>query len=135
MNRGINVILRFFHDVYEMNVLVYRAGHVLLSVRLSIYFNLRTAGRILIKFGMGIMTLDRIPNLYILISYNQMCLHDGYTNLWGGSLLIQDPEITYDKKSLKNMLLLLRCILYVRQQNGGCTCVKSIFSFLLDKDN
>jgi hypothetical protein len=49
-------------DVHEINA--YGFCYVSLSVPLSTYFNSRTAGMILIKFGMDIVPLGATPNSY-----------------------------------------------------------------------
>jgi hypothetical protein len=51
-------------DVREMNA--YRTD----SVRLSICFNSRATGRILIKIDMNVMPLKPTPDSYFLVSYN-----------------------------------------------------------------
>jgi hypothetical protein len=51
------VVVHSLHDMCEINA--YRVGHVSLSC-----FNLRTTGQILMKFDMGIITLEAIPNSY-----------------------------------------------------------------------
>jgi hypothetical protein len=55
-----------------------------MSVCGSAWFNSRTAGRIWVKFGMDVITLQAASNSWFLISYNRKYQHDGRTNLWGG---------------------------------------------------
>lgn len=57
--------LRSLRDVDEMNA--YTADRVCLSA----WFLSRIATRILMKFGMSIMSLEATPNSYIIILYNQ----------------------------------------------------------------
>jgi hypothetical protein len=49
----------------------YRIASVSLSLSLSAYFKLRTAGRIFMKFDVDVMPLEAIPDSYFLISYNE----------------------------------------------------------------
>jgi hypothetical protein len=56
------LIMRSYHDVHEMNT--YRADLVCPSVRQSAWFNSRTARRILMKFGMHVMSLESILKSY-----------------------------------------------------------------------
>jgi hypothetical protein len=44
-------------------------GHICLSVHLSAQFNLRTAGQILMKFGMDVMPLEAALNFF----YSRLC--------------------------------------------------------------
>jgi hypothetical protein len=58
-----DLVMHFLHDVYEMNT----QGRSCLSA----WFNLRIAGRILMKLGIAVVPLEATLKSYLLISYKQ----------------------------------------------------------------